>query len=432
MQKRQGMLLVLPVPFRIQQEQLLFDVQACNGLERWADNFGQVTVVAPVIPETLATQDQILVWRDTATLEKRERFELIPLPWSHSLREFQTHYRSSRAALADAIRRCEYLQFAISGLWGDWAALAALEARKQGRPYAIHTDLVDYQVIQQINQQQSILKRLKSRLLALLMQRYHEWIIRRCSLGLWHGENCYRAYSPLCANSHLIHDVHTKADDGITDSQLCQKLEQVLTSATLRICYAGRLATMKAPLDWVRAVVHAKQLGAKLDATWFGEGPLRNETANLITELGAETYIHLAGFEADRPKLLQQMRDSHVMLFTHISSESPRCLLESLICGTPIVGYYSLYAEDLLKGYDSGWLGLVHDWRQLGEQLKALADDRPRLAHLIQQAAANGSRFNDAAVFRERSRLITTHLPPVQAKASQTPELSGVGVRSEE
>lgn len=431
MQKRQGMLLVLPVPFRIQQKQLLFDVQACNGLERWADNFGQITVVAPVIPETLATQDRVLVWQDTATLKKLERFELIPLPWSHSLREFQIHYRSSRALLAEAIRRCEYLQFAISGLWGDWAALAALEARKQGRPYAIHTDLVDYQVIQQINQEQNFLKRSKSKLLSLLMQRYHEWIIRRCSLGLWHGEDCYRAYSPLCANSYLIHDVHTKAEDSITDSQLCQKLEQVMTDPTLRICYAGRMATMKAPLDWVRAVVHAKQLGARLDAVWFGEGALQNEMAALITELGAEPYIHLAGFEADRPKLLQQIRDSHVMLFTHISSESPRCLLESLICGTPIVGYHSLYAEELLNEYDSGWLGPVHNWRKLGEQLKALADDRPHLAHLTQQAATNGSRFNDAAVFQERSRLIITHLSS-ESDNNQAGELIGVGLRTED
>lgn len=431
MQKRQGMLLVLPTPFRMQAEQLLFEAQACNGLERWADNFGKVIVVAPVIPESLAVQDRTRLWREVTTLESVDRFEFMPLPWTHSIREFLIHYQSSRSLLADAIRRSEYLQFAISGLWGDWAALAALEAQKQGRPYAIHTDLVDYQVIRQINQGKNILKRLKSEMVSLLMRQYHHWIIRRCSLGLWHGEDCYRAYSPWCANSYLIHDVHTKPEDGITDSQLSQKLEQVMTHTPLRVCYAGRIDTMKAPLDWVRAVVHARQLGAELNAVWFGEGPLRDRMIALITELNAADYIHLAGFESNRPTLLQHIRESHLMLFTHISSESPRCLLESLICGTPIVGYHSLYAENLLNGCSSGWLGPIHNWQQLGEHLKQLADDRPHLAHLIQQAAANGSRFNDEAVFRERSRLIITHLTPASA-GSQVRAMIGAGLRTED
>lgn len=428
MLKRQGLLLVLPVPFRIQQGRLFLDAQACNGLARWADNFSRVIVAAPLIPEAVALQDEILDWQDIATLERPERFEILTLPWAYSIGEFRTHYASTRKLLAAAIHRSQYLQFAISSLWGDWAAIAALEAKQQKRPYAIHTDLVDYKVIEQVNQDKPILKRFKAKVLSLMMQQYHQWIIRRADLGLWHGEDCYRAYSPFCTNSYLIHDVHTKAEDSITPNQLVQKLEQVNTASTLRICYAGRIATMKAPLDWVRAIAHAKQLGANLEAVWFGEGPLRDQMTDLIAELGAEDYIDLAGFEADRPKLLQQIRDSHIMPFTHISAESPRCLLESLICGTPIVGYHSLYAEDLLKGYDSGLLVPTHDWRQLGEQLKHLTDDRPRLAQLIQQAAANGSRFNDAAVFRERSRLIIEHLAPVQAH-QQAQELVGAGAR---
>lgn len=422
-QKQRGLLLVLPVPFRIQKDRLFFEAQACNGLARWADNFGRVTVVAPIIPEALIDRDKNTVWQDVTTLENPERFEFIPLPWTHSIREFKTHYRSGRALLADAIRRNQYLQFAISGLWGDWAALAAIEAKAQGRPYAIHTDLVDYKVIRQINQDQGFLKRSKSVLVSVLMQQYHHWIIRNCSLGLWHGEDCYSAYSPLCANSYLIHDVHTKAEDSITEEQLAQKLKRVMTDPTLRICYAGRIAPMKAPLDWVRAVAHAKQLGVQLDAVWFGEGLLQDEMEHLIAELGVEDCIHPAGFETDRHQLLQQIRESHVLLFTHISSESPRCLLEALICGTPIVGYHSLYAEDLLNRYDSGWLGPIHDWQKLGEQIKSLADDRHHLAQLIQRAAANGKRFNDESVFAERSRLIIEHLASPQEKAKQAHEL---------
>jgi len=46
------------------------------------------------------------------------------------------------------------------------------------------------------------------------------------------------------------------------------------------------------------------------------------------------------------------------------------------------------------------------DWQALGAEVAELATNRPRLAGLIAEAAENGSRFNDQAVFRERSELI--------------------------
>ncbi len=55
---RVGMFLVLPVPFRIQGTELFFESQACNGLERWADNFELVIVAAPTIPESLAAKEK--------------------------------------------------------------------------------------------------------------------------------------------------------------------------------------------------------------------------------------------------------------------------------------------------------------------------------------------------------------------------------------
>jgi hypothetical protein len=36
----------------------LFESQACNGLERWADNFESVIVAAPVIPEEIAENEK--------------------------------------------------------------------------------------------------------------------------------------------------------------------------------------------------------------------------------------------------------------------------------------------------------------------------------------------------------------------------------------
>lgn len=163
---------------------------------------------------------------------------------------------------------------------------------------------------------------------------------------------------------------------------------------------------MKAPIDWVQAIGRARDLGVNLHATWMGDGVLLDAMKATIANRGLNSSIELIGFEGDRDKLLKRIRESHIMLFTHITQESPRCLIESLVCGTPIIGYQSRYPEDLVKDFGGGMFVPMKDWKQLGDLLSTLSKDRQRLSQLILQAGENGTRFNDEAVFHERSELI--------------------------
>jgi glycosyltransferase involved in cell wall biosynthesis len=407
---QRGMLLVLPVPFRWQDNQLWIETQAFNGLERWADNFGSIIVAAPLIPEPLATQDKTMTWRSAATLPQADRFELVPLPWAYSIGPFLRHYGSIRATLTHLIGRSRYLQFAIGGLIGDWAAIAALEARKQGRAYAVHADRVEHEVVLRTHQASPWSKRFKTNILSSLMKHYHRWIIQQADLGLWHGDDCYTTYHSLCPHSYRIHNIHTKPADSISATALVAKVEQVMAGSTLEICYAGRMEPMKAPLDWVHAIAKARDLGANIHAVWLGDGSLRDQMQATIHRLELDNCITLAGFERDRAQLLTMIQQSHLMLFTHITPESPRCLIEAMVCGTPIVGYHSNYAEDLVKEFGGGAFVPIQNWQQLGDLLVKLSKNRKYLAQLIQEAAANGARFNDCAVFRERNELIKKHL----------------------
>jgi glycosyltransferase involved in cell wall biosynthesis len=406
---RSGMLLVLPAPFWMQDGRLMFELQACNGVEKWADHFGKVVVVAPLLSDEIVEREKTLVWRDAATLTQPDRFELIPVPWAYTIKLFMQHYGATRQLLAELIDRCQYLQFPLGGLFGDWGAVAAIEAHRQQRPYAIHTDLVEDQVILQLSQGRDWKHRLKGNLFSWIAKNYYGWIIQRSSLALLHGEDCHAAYSSLCQRSFLVHDTHTKPEDVITHEELTQKLEAVTTDRTLRICYAGRMVPMKAPLDWVRAIGQAKALGVEVEATWLGDGVLRDDVQKLVGELGLEECIQLAGYENDRQTVLQRLRAAHLLMFTHVTAESPRCLIEAFVSGTAIVGYYSHYAEELTHD-GGGALVPVQDWQQLGQRLRDLWGDRSRLRQLVQQAAAKRMRFNDQAVFQERSDLIKRYL----------------------
>ena len=406
MTQSNSMYLVLPVPFRMAEGKVFVECQAANGLDRWADDFNQVVVAAPVIPEVEVRNLAGFCWRDMDLLAHRNRITFQPLPWAYTPGPFFSKLSTTRKLIRSSIAQCEHLQFAIGGLVGDWAAVAALEAVSQGRRYAIHTDRVEHEVMQKMASSATGLRRMKIAVEAPLMKRYHEHIIRRCSLGLWHGDDCFRAYSPWCSESHLVHDIHTKENDLIGPNELARKLDDIHSAAALELCYAGRLDPMKAPLEWLRAIATARDLGAPIRATWFGEGPMMDEAKAEAHRLQLDEIVTFGGFVLSRSALLGGVRSAHAMVFTHVTPESPRNLLESLVSGTPILGYDNAYAVNLLESEGGGELVPIHDFRALGSVIAELAKDRERLVRMTQQAAKNGRRFTDAAVFAERSALI--------------------------
>jgi glycosyltransferase involved in cell wall biosynthesis len=400
------MYLVLPVPFRVTDGRVFVEAQAGNGLDRWAEHFSRVVLAAPVLPEARAEKETGVVWRPVDSLEHRERIVCQTLPYAYTPRPFFGQLGAVRRMMRASIAQSQHLQFGIGGLLGDWAAVAALEAIRQGRRYAIHTDRVEHEVLLKTSAGMSRLRRMRAVVEAPLMQRYHRHVIERCSLGLWHGDDCYRAYSPWCGENHLIHDIHTKEADLIDEATLAVKLERVLRGDVLELCYAGRMDPMKAPLEWVQAIAAARDLGVSLRATWYGEGPLLDAAKAEATRLKLNDVVTFPGFVANRGLLLERLRAADAMVFTHVTPESPRILLETLVSGTPMLGYDSAYPRDLLAERGGGELVALHDVGGLGRLIADVAKDRTRLARMIEQAARNGRRFTDKAVFAERSELI--------------------------
>ena len=109
--------------------------------------------------------------------------------------------------------------------------------------------------------------------------------------------------------------------------------------------------------------------------------------------------------------IFEAFRSAHVLAFCHKTPESPRCLIESLISATPIVGYEGAFARDLISGHGGGIMVPGQDPVRLARELAALAADRARLGELIARAAQDGAPFSDEAVFHHRSEVIRANLP---------------------
>jgi colanic acid/amylovoran biosynthesis glycosyltransferase len=401
------LLIYAPVPLYREGETLFVEEQASNGIRLWASNFSRVIVMMP-LSRTRPRGSWISV--DQAALDA-SRIRLIELPSAYRPDVFLRELPQTVPIIRKLIREADYLSFAIGGLFGDWGAVAAIAAYQMGRPYAVWTDRVESEVVRRTSGQGSLKSRLRARLTHRPMAWLERFVIRRAALGLFHGRETFDAYAPFSPNPHVVHDIHVKKSDHLGADDVAAKIA-ACREGPLKIAYAGRADAMKAPLDWIAALEQLAKGGIDFRAVWLGDGDLHKSLVNRIELSGLGDRVKAPGFVSDRGAVLRTMRESHVFLFCHTTPESPRCLIEALVSACPLVGYRSVFAQDLVSSGRGGLLVPVGDVDELAANLALLATDRRMLGKLIGGAAADGEPFDDETVFRHRSELIKSHLPP--------------------
>jgi glycosyltransferase involved in cell wall biosynthesis len=412
-------LLVLPLPIRVVEGRVLYDLQSRDSLVRYLDNFDSVIVACPRLAESRAHENKSFVWVSVDHLLDRVQF--IPLPEYGSIAKFLRDYPATARLLRRAIDASKYLQFALGGgncgLEHDWAAVGAEQAIKAGRRFALLTDADSSAVCAMradaTHGLAALPRRLKLRLQALLVRLWQHRLIARCDLLFCNGLDTYRAFAPICRSPEVaqkINDFQIGADKYLSSEDMDHKAAGVSLRPELVVCYAGRVEPAKAPLDWVRAIHEARMRGVPVRAVWLGDGSLLADMRREIERLGLASVVETLGFVADRDHVLTTIRNSDLMLFTHIEPESPRVLIEALMSACPIVGYDRPHPSDLISVNGGGILVTLGDWRALGAALAALAADRPRLADLIRRAWRDGSRFNSDVMSRDRCALIRERL----------------------
>lgn len=406
-----GVLLVTAVPLKRNGKRVFLDDQTCAGLERWADNFESVVYVGIDAADARSGEpESSITWRDTGELRCAGRLEMIVLPRAYRVREFLSAYRPARTLLANRIHANRYLCFTLGALVGDWGGVAALEAIEQSRDYAVWFDRVEHDVIRNTMSAMTARRRLKERATLPTMERYHRYLVSRSALGLFQGQDCYRTYAPFAKQPFCVYDTHTDEVDKISSAELDAKISRVLTGGPLQICYVGRAAEMKGPYDWLKTIRIVRDAGVEVNAVWLGDGPLLEGMAAEVRRLGLARCVSLAGFQGDRQKVLAEMRAADFFLFCHKTPESPRCLVEALVSGAPLIGFESAYANELTATQSCGRFVPTGDAAGLARLVIEAHADRAGLAGLIRDAAVAGSRFDEKSVYQERCALIKRHL----------------------
>jgi len=399
------LLIYAPVPLHHRDGELVLDDQACNGLRLWAENFRKVIVLMPVSPDPAPANWVPL----SAVGENMNRVEIVPVPLAYRPDKFLRHLPKTRKLIRAAIARADYMGFAIGGLFGDWGAVASIEAHRMGRKFYVWADRVESEVTRKMAREGSWRQRLRSRLYHRPMAMLERALIRRAELGLFHGRQTYEAYARYSRNPQIVHDIHLDKADHIGADALAAKVAGAL-HGRIRICYVGRADAMKGPLDWIGVMERLSETGTDFEAVWLGEGTELGAMRARVAAAGLKDRVRLPGYTRERNLVLEEMRKAHVFLFCHKTPESPRNLIEALASGTPILGYDGAFARELTDDHGGGILVAMDDVAGLAAAVIAVADDRVRLQSLIRNAKADGAPYDDVSVFRHRSQLIRKYL----------------------
>lgn len=401
-----ALLLVTHVVLREGAHGLQIDDQTAAGIVQWCKHFQHVTYYG-VIEDSGRPLGNSSTWVDIGTFEDAQNCRVLALPNAYRVGRMLGQYRKVRDILSDAIPRHSHLCFTIGGMIGDWPAVAALEAVRQERSFSAWIDRVESAVIKnRLRGGSSIQKRLAAKVILPLMERYTEHILRKSGAALLQGMDTFNHYSSSAPNPHCTYDTHTTKADEILPSALSLKTEAAIAGAPLKILYVGRADAMKGPMDWLDVLDALYRMKISFDATWIGDGPVLESMRSRVRRSSFAEQVHFPGFEGNREALLQAMKRSDLFLYCHKTPESPRSLIEALVCGCPIVGYETAYPRGLVQERGGGIFSPLNDVRALAEQIANLDRNRAALSSLIDAAAASGRLYNEDAVYAYRANLM--------------------------
>lgn len=404
-----SVLLFVHPPFYRVGDRIFFDTQAQNGLRLWAKNFDVVRIMAPLVdapPEGPPSDTSDLA----PFLEANPSVEPVMLP-RRGTRLFLTEdLAPGRKVIRAQIEASQYLVFGFSGYIGDWGTVACRMAARMGRPYAVFKDGVAHRVAQitQQKQKRTLIQRLRHGFENRLMKQADRKTVRQSALALLHGQDTMEYYGPFARHPHLVHDIHISKADRISQADLDQRLE-ARAADVLRVVYAGRVEEIKGPGHWIAAIAGALQAGVAIQAQWYGTGSLYEEYEAQVAQEDLGEAISFRGFVAHQ-QMLSEIRTADVFVFTHMTEESPRCLIEALAAGLPLVGYDNAYVRDLVGTSQAGLFVPRSDIKALTEAIIMLASNPEKLKAMALDARQVAEPLNDEDVFLHRSDIIKSAL----------------------
>jgi glycosyltransferase involved in cell wall biosynthesis len=394
--RNNNLLMVIPSVVRRINGTYEVEEDFSNDLTYYLKSFDQVTFACTVFdrPTTIVMRSVPL-----ADIADSHRLRFIALPFAYREDRYWRHYLTVKKLLRSEIAKAEYLLFSPFTNY-DWSTPAALQAIKLRRDYVQDTD-VDFPALDRFRlaDMPPGLKKLRKAWWARSFAKRFNKCLAHSSVALLQGQDVFDAYQHIAPNPHKTANVQLTDQDYISTAQLTVKLQRIRDGQPLIVAYAGQVQARKGALDWIKVINHVLACGSNLQATWFGDGEQMPQMRTL-----ADNRVTLAGI-VGHEQLMAHLRNTDMFVFCHKTSESPRCLSQALAAGCALIGYGTSFSRSLVATHGGGEFTPM-EWQALAALIMALDADRPRLAQLVEAAAASGQGIDRGAAMRTRIELI--------------------------
>jgi glycosyltransferase involved in cell wall biosynthesis len=156
---------------------------------------------------------------------------------------------------------------------------------------------------------------------------------------------------------------------------------------TLRIVTVGRLSPEKGTTGLIEAVAELTRLGIPAELTIVGDGPLREQVHQAISQHDLADRVHLLG-ALPEDETLREIASAHVLVLASFMEGLPVVLMEAMAFGTPVIAPRIAGIPELVEHGISGLLFRPGDWKDLVQQIRWCFDNPSRTADM----AENGKR----------------------------------------
>lgn len=399
------LLLVIPPVIDIRDTTVLVDGDFANNLEAYLREFSQVCVMCP--PTTTTNTFPTMV--DRHRINGTDRLEIIALPLPYR----EDRYFSARSKVArlleTEIDKSNYVLVSPHSAF-DWSTLAAKICRRKGKRYNMEADWNLPEARRDIWKQSPIgFNKFRKYIWGRIHDTEYFKALRGSSLSLLQGGDVFHDLGPYAQNAFCVLNVQVSDEDKIEDGDLQRKLDRSSRSHIPSIVYAGRAADIKGPFEWIDVITRLRDQGYHFSAIWAGDGELLDEMRELVRARELTPLCSLPG-KLNRDETRSMVRAADVFLFCHKAKESPRCLVEALALGTPIVGFGTNYPRELVRARGGGAFVERGDVTGLSALMAKLLDDRSALSVLTAAAAISGRALDRNQAISYRIELMKRYL----------------------
>ena len=201
------------------------------------------------------------------------------------------------------------------------------------------------------------------------------------------GTPTYEAYHRLTPRPLLYFDSRVGDSMLASDGDLAARTAELMGGSPLRLAFSGRLIAMKGPDHLPRVAAELKRLGVPFRMDICGAGALEDDIAAGIRKYDLSDVVTLNGVLEFHNELMPFVaRNVDLFVCCHRQGDPSCSYLETMACGTPIVGYDNEAFTGVVGASGVGWLSPMDDPEQLAVIIAEINRDRSALVEAAAKA----------------------------------------------